>query len=72
LRVEAYGTVDERTRRSDRSASRSAEADQMLGPHPERLFDLGADLCTPEGADGMRVHAHCGGAVERLEREIDR
>ncbi|WP_343716773.1 cob(I)yrinic acid a,c-diamide adenosyltransferase [Inquilinus sp.] len=73
LRVEAYGTVDEanaviglaRLHTSD-------EPDAMLGRIQNDLFDLGADLATPEEKEPkyppLRVTA---GQVERLEREID-
>jgi cob(I)alamin adenosyltransferase len=73
LRVEAYGTVDEANAaigivRLDANA----EADAMLARIQNDLFDLGADLCTPEtgrsAAGALRVTA---GQVERLEQEID-
>lgn len=82
IRVEAYGTVDEansivglvrnaigRTGKPPRLA----EADEMLARIQNDLFDLGADLCTPEGKtkrdeQALRVVAS---QVERLEREID-
>ena len=42
----------------------------MLGRIQNELFDLGADLATPEGVDGaLRILPD---QVERLEREIDR
>jgi len=42
----------------------------MLGRIQNELFDLGADLATPEGIDGaLRIQPD---QVERLEREIDR
>jgi cob(I)alamin adenosyltransferase len=76
LRVEAYGTVDEtnaciglaRLHTGD-----EAEFDAMLGRIQNDLFDLGADLATPESDKPLRheplriVEAQ----VERLEREID-
>ncbi len=76
LRVEAYGTVDEtnaciglvRLYTGD-----EAELDAMLGRIQNDLFDLGADLATPESDKPLRheplriVEAQ----VERLEREID-
>src|SRR6201994_3267541 len=73
LRVAAYGTVDEANAAIGIARLHAdAEAGEMLGRIQNDLFDLGADLCTPE--DGRRV----GGAlritapqVERLEREID-
>ena len=73
LRVAAYGTSDEAN--SVIGIARlhtSGNADAMLARIQNDLFDLGADLCTPEGAnrsDGaLRVVAE---QVERLEIEID-
>ena len=45
----------------------------MLGQIQNDLFDLGADLCTPqrgvkEGQEALRI---VGAQVERLERQID-
>lgn len=82
LRVEAYGTTDEANSilglarqaivRSD-ADPKLAEADAMLGRIQNDLFDLGADLCTPEGKtkrdeQALRV---VPSQTERLEREID-
>lgn len=83
VRVEAYGTVDETN--SVIGFARSAiahtilgdprlpESDAMLGRIQNDLFDLGADLCTPEGESkrgegALRIVAS---QVERLEKEID-
>src|SRR5919204_6489737 len=76
LRVEAYGTVDEANAAIGLTRLHAgAEADEMLGRIQNDLFDLGADLCTPEGG---RRGAQKGGAlriaaaqVARLEHEID-
>ncbi len=83
IRVEAYGTVDEANSviglarnaiaRAVQESPRLAEADAMLGRIQNDLFDLGADLCTPEGKTkhdepALRIVAS---QVERLEREID-
>jgi cob(I)alamin adenosyltransferase len=77
LRVAAYGTVDEANAaiglaRLFADADADADADAMLGRVQNDLFDLGADLCTPEGgrraAGALRVQA---AQVERLEQEID-
>src|SRR6202011_1421750 len=73
LRVEAYGTVDEANAAIGLARLHAgAEADEMLGRIQNDLFDLGADLCTPEGgrrgAGALRIAA---AQVERLEREID-
>src|SRR5690606_10482025 len=74
-RVEAYGTVDECN--SILGLARlhlggNAEADAMLGRIQNDLFDLGADLCTPEQDNPkwppLRIVA---AQTERLEREID-
>ena len=78
LRVAAYGTVDEANAAIGIARLHAdAEADVMLGHIQNDLFDLGADLCTPEdgrrGADkgnagALRILA---AQVERLEHEID-
>jgi len=77
LRVAAYGTVDEANAavgiaRLHVGAGVDAEADAMLGAIQNDLFDLGADLCTPESArrsaGALRISA---AQVERLEHEID-
>ncbi|MCW5774447.1 MAG: ATP:cob(I)alamin adenosyltransferase, partial [Rhodospirillaceae bacterium] len=74
-RVAAYGSVDEcnsvlglaRLHLKD-----DAEADAMIGRIQNDLFDLGADLCTPEAENPkwppLRIVAQ---QTERLEREID-
>jgi cob(I)alamin adenosyltransferase len=73
LRVEAYGTVDEANAAIGIARLHvDADADAMLAHIQNDLFDLGADLCTPEGgrrgAGALRVQA---AQVERLEQEID-
>ena len=73
LRVAAYGTVDEANAAIGIARLHvDAEADAMLGHIQNDLFDLGADLCTPEGgrrsAGALRISA---AQVERLEHEID-
>ena len=72
-RVAAYGTVDEANAALGIARLHAdAAADEMLGRIQNDLFDLGADLCTPEGgrrgAGALRIAA---AQVERLEREID-
>ncbi|MDB5650439.1 MAG: Cob(I)alamin adenosyltransferase PduO, partial [Hyphomicrobiales bacterium] len=53
LRVEAYGTVDETNATLGlarlATATEDPALDEMLGRIQNDLFDLGADLCTPEG-----------------------
>lgn len=74
-RVSAYGTVDECN--SILGLARlhmagDAAADAMLGRIQNDLFDLGADLCTPEQENPkwppLRMVAE---QTQRLEREID-
>ncbi len=77
LRVEAYGTVDEANAALGLARLHTAgDEDAMLARIQNDLFDLGADLCTPEG--GRRGGANSRGAlrivaaqVKRLETEID-
>jgi cob(I)alamin adenosyltransferase len=77
LRIEAYGTVDELNAviglaRLHTGAER--EIDGILGRIQNDLFDLGADLSTPnigKGPGGERL-AIVDAQSERLEREIDR
>ena len=75
LRVAAYGTVDEANAAigvARLHIEAEPEADAMLGPIQNDLFDLGADLCTPEAGrrsvGALRISA---AQVERLEHEID-
>lgn len=79
LRVAAYGTVDEANAVIGLARLHTGddpETDAMLRRIQNDLFDLGADLCTPEGdaraaskAEGaLRIVAE---QVERLEAEID-
>jgi cob(I)alamin adenosyltransferase len=73
LRVAAYGTIDETNAIIGIARLHAPEA---AGPYLSRiqndLFDLGADLCTPEtgrkAAGALRI---VDTQVERLEREID-
>jgi cob(I)alamin adenosyltransferase len=72
-RVAAFGTVDEANAAIGLARLHAdADMDAMLGRIQNDLFDLGADLCTPEGGrrgeGALRVAAT---QVERLEREID-
>jgi cob(I)alamin adenosyltransferase len=73
LRVAAYGTVDEANAAIGLARLHAAgEADAMLARIQNDLFDLGADLCTPEegrrAAGALRIAA---AQVGRLEAEID-
>jgi len=73
VRVAAYGTVDEANAAIGIARLHvDPAADEMLDRIQNDLFDLGADLCTPEdgrrAAGALRIVA---AQVERLEREID-
>jgi cob(I)alamin adenosyltransferase len=73
LRVAAFGTVDEANAAIGLARLHTEnESDAMLACIQNDLFDLGADLCTPEAgrraAGALRIVA---AQVERLEAEID-
>jgi cob(I)alamin adenosyltransferase len=73
LRVAAFGSVDEANAAIGLARLEAdAETDAMLARIQNDLFDLGADLSTPEAGrkakSALRIAAS---QVERLEREID-
>jgi cob(I)alamin adenosyltransferase len=77
LRVEAYGAVDEANAAIGlaRLHTTGTDLDAMLSRIQNDLFDLGADLCTPEDEENdprrrpaLRVDQV---QVDRLEAEID-
>ena len=73
LRVECYGTVDEANAAVGLARLYAeGDVDAALARIQNDLFDLGADLSTPEtgkrAAGALRILAS---QVERLEREID-
>ncbi|CAA6605403.1 Cob(I)yrinic acid a,c-diamide adenosyltransferase [Rhodospirillaceae bacterium LM-1] len=76
LRVEAYGTVDEANAVLGLARIHCNDApqiDAILARIQNDLFDLGADLCTPEVAEdkaGPRLRIDSV-QVQRLEAEID-
>ncbi len=78
LRIAAYGTIDELNACLGIARLHSkdvAQVDAMLARIQNDLFDLGADLCTPEqskgkGPGGARL-AVTDAQVTRLEQEID-
>jgi cob(I)alamin adenosyltransferase len=79
LRIASYGTVDEANAAvgiARLSTGSDAEIDAMLGRIQNDLFDLGADLCSPDqskgkGPGGARLTV-TDAQVTRLESEIDR
>ncbi len=76
LRVSAYGTVDEVTAAIGVARLHTADApaiDAMLARIQNDLFDLAADLCSPDkgkGPGGARLTVNAA-QVKRLEDEID-
>ena len=79
LRIETYGTVDETNstigiaRLATGADPALASLDTMLGQIQNDLFDLGADLCTPDSGrplpyEPLRI---VDAQVERLETDID-
>jgi cob(I)alamin adenosyltransferase len=79
LRIASYGTVDELNAAiglARLTTAGDAEIDAMLGRIQNDLFDLGADLCTPETAKGKGPGGErltvTEAQVTRLEAEIDR
>jgi cob(I)alamin adenosyltransferase len=74
LRVAAYGTVDEANAAIGLARLHTEGAvDEMLGRAQNDLFDLGADLATPEDRDPAHPPLRITAAqTARLESEIDR
>jgi cob(I)alamin adenosyltransferase len=76
LRVAAYGTVDEANAAIGMARLHTGadqRVDAMLARIQNDLFDLGADLCSPDkgkGPGGERL-AIVDAQVARLEQEID-
>jgi cob(I)alamin adenosyltransferase len=82
LRIGAYGTIDELNACLGLARLHTASEpaiDAMLARIQNDLFDLGADLCSPEQGDNKDKGRGPGGArlavsdaqVTRLEHEID-
>lgn len=78
LRVEAYGTVDETNSCIGlarlHAASEDAEVEAMLGAISNDLFDLGADLSTPDTGEALAFEPLriVQAQVDRVEAAIDR
>ena len=76
LRVEAYGTVDETNATLGMARLHTAgdpNLDAMLARIQNDLFDLGADLCTPDKGEKLAWEPLriVQTQVDRLEKEID-
>ncbi len=76
IRVAAYGTLDEANSVVGIARLHTAklpDADAMLARIQNDLFDVGADLCTPNAADEdpKMVLRVVQAQIDRLEREID-
>ncbi|MBM3607898.1 MAG: cob(I)yrinic acid a,c-diamide adenosyltransferase [Alphaproteobacteria bacterium] len=78
LRVEAYGTIDETNSATGlarlHTPQESQLVDAMLLRIQNDLFDLGADLCTPDTEEKLEYEPLriVASQVERLEQEIDK
>lgn len=76
-RINAYGTVDETNAAIGlarlSSAKVTPKVDDILARVQNDLFDLGADLCTPDRGEPMDYEPLriTPAQVERLEHEID-
>ena len=79
LRIDTYGTVDETNstigvaRLATAADPALATLDTMLARVQNDLFDLGADLCTPDGQEPLSYEPLriVDTQVERLEADID-
>ena len=76
LRVEAYGTVDETNATLGMARLHTGgdpNLDAMLARIQNDLFDLGADLCTPDKGEKLAYEPLriVQTQVDRLEKEID-
>ena len=77
IRIEAYGTVDETNSVIGLARLHTAAdeplVDAMLGRIQNDLFDLGADLCTPDTGKPLEYEPLriIPAQVERIESEID-
>lgn len=76
LRVSAYGTIDELNAVIGlvRAAGAVHEIDSVLERLQHHLFDLGAELATPDATSAAAAHAGrmTADRVAALEQEIDR
>lgn len=77
LRPEAFGEIDELNSilglvRTNLSVDKNQDIDKLLERVQNELFDLGADLATPDGSKysdkALRISKS---QVDRLEKEID-
>ncbi len=77
VRIESYGTVDETNAAIGMARQNLTSDDTMVDAMLERiqndLFDLGADLCTPDTGEPLEYEPLriTDSQVERLESEID-
>jgi cob(I)alamin adenosyltransferase len=75
LRFAAIGTIDEVNANVGMArlqrAALGSDLDTMLAAIQNDLFDLGADLATPEKVGGRERLRIAASQVERMEREID-
>lgn len=78
IRVSSYGTVDETNASIGiarlHTAGEAPELDEVLGRIQNDLFDLGADLATPDTGEKLEYEPLriIQAQVDMIEREIDR
>lgn len=74
LRIEAYGTVDELNSVLGivRADNKEKEIDAVLDRVQNELFELGADLATPQSASVKNIKRIEPKHSEHLEKSIDR
>lgn len=73
LRVDAYGSIDETNAAIGLARVETVgELDKMLEEIQNDLFDLGADLATPQQSDNKADLRVLSTQTKRLEDEIDR
>ncbi len=73
LRIEAYGTVDELNSALGlaRAENTDAQIDRILEGIQNELFELGADLATPQSVEKGKVRRMESKDVQGMEKNID-
>jgi cob(I)alamin adenosyltransferase len=74
LRIDAYGTVDELNAQLGVVCALKphVEVESILKGLQNQLFDLGADLATPQDVASSKIHRIRQEHIENLEKTIDR
>ncbi len=77
IRIETFGAVDELNAAlgTARTLNADAQLDSLLEDLQNQLFDLGADLATPEAIEGKAASSHISrvpkDSIDALELSID-